>query len=118
MSKTCTHSRTIRDVTPSALGCEECLKTGQAWFHLRICRTCGHVGCCDNSPGQHASAHHGASGHPVIRSFEPGEEWFYDYRSDEFFEGPALAPPESRPLAQPVPGPAGAVPPDWESHLN
>jgi hypothetical protein len=54
----------------------------------------------------------------VIRSFEPGEEWFYDYRSEEFFEGPALAPPESHPVAQPVPGPAGAVPPDWESQLN
>ena len=60
----------------------------------------------------------GQRGHPVIRSFEPGEEWFYDYRSEEFFEGPALASPESHPLDQPVPGPAGAVPPDWESHLN
>ncbi|HME01953.1 MAG TPA: UBP-type zinc finger domain-containing protein [Solirubrobacteraceae bacterium] len=107
-------------VPPSGTGCAECLAGAQPgwWLHLRRCAACGQVGCCDNSPGQHASAHHRATGHPVIRSFEPGEEWFYDYRSEQFFEGPPLAPPDSRPLDQPVPGPAGAVPPDWQSHLN
>ncbi len=108
------------DVPPGGTGCAECLAAAPAgwWLHLRRCAACGHVGCCDNSPSQHASAHHAATGHPVIRSFEPGEEWFYDYRSDEFFEGPALAPPDSHPLDQPAPGPAGVVPADWQRHLN
>jgi hypothetical protein len=76
------------------------------------------VGCCDNSPSQHASAHHAATGHPIIQSFEPGEDWFYDFRTDEYMRGPVLAAPDSHPLDQPVPGPAGAVPPDWQEHLN
>ena len=74
MSNTCTHLRTIRDVFPSALGCEECLKTGQAWVHLRICRTCGHVGCCDNSPGRHATKHFHATRHPIIEGFDPRKD--------------------------------------------
>ena len=64
----------------------ECL-SGSApgwWLHLRRCATCGHIGCCDNSPAQHATAHNKATGHPVLASFEPGEDWFYDYRSGEF----------------------------------
>ena len=65
MSKTCTHVATIRDVTPSALGCEECLMTGDVWVHLRVCRTCGHVGCCDDSPNKHATKHFTP---PAIRS--------------------------------------------------
>ena len=75
MSDECAHARSIRNVTPSALGCEECLKLGSAWVHLRLCRTCGHVGCCDSSPERHASAHAGASDHPIMRSLEPGEDW-------------------------------------------
>ena len=67
-----THAR-----TPN--GCEECLRTGGRWVHLRVCRTCGHVGCCDNSPGRHATAHFHSTGHPVIRSFEPGETWGWCY---------------------------------------
>jgi Zn-finger in ubiquitin-hydrolases and other protein len=107
-------------VPPSGTGCVECLAGASPgwWLHLRRCAACGHVGCCDNSPSQHATAHSKETGHPVLRSFEPGEDWFYDYRSGEFFEGPALAPPDSHPPDQPVPGPAGAVPPDWERHLN
>jgi hypothetical protein len=108
------------DVSPSGTGCAECLAGASPgwWFHLRRCAACGHVGCCDNSPSQHASAHATSTGHPVIQSFEPGEEWFYDYRSGDFFEGAVLAQPDSHPLDQPVPGPAGRVPPDWERHLN
>jgi hypothetical protein len=76
------------------------------------------VGCCDNSPSQHATARNKVTGHPVLQSFEPGEAWFYNYRSGEFFEGPVLALPDSHPVDQPVPGPAEAVPADWERHLN
>jgi hypothetical protein len=108
------------NVPPSGTGCADCL-AGAApgwWLHLRRCAECGHIGCCDNSPGQHATAHHNSSGHPIIQSFEPGEDWFYDYRSGDFLSGPALAPPRSHPADQPTPGPAGAVPANWESQLN
>lgn len=108
------------DVAPSGNGCVECLGGAEPgwWLHLRRCAACGHVGCCDNSPSQHASAHFRATGHPVVQSFEPGEDWFYDFRTDAFERGPELTAPTSHPLDQPVPGPAGAVPADWESHLN
>src|SRR5712675_2359214 len=71
MTKTCTHLDTIRDVTPSAKGCEECLKTGSPWVHLRICRTCGHVGCCDDSPNRHATKHFRTTAHPIIEGYDP-----------------------------------------------
>lgn len=105
---------------PSGTGCVECLAGASPgwWFHLRRCATCGHIGCCDSSPAQHASAHASATGHTVIQSFEPGEDWFYDYRTDDFVLGPTLAPPDSHPTDQPVPGPAGAVPRDWQRHLH
>lgn len=107
-------------VPPSGTGCAECLGGAPPgrWLHLRRCAQCGHVGCCDNSPGQHVSAHNRATGHPVIQSFEPGEDWFFDFRTGEFFQGPPLAAPGSHPADQPVPGPAGAVPRDWQRHLN
>jgi hypothetical protein len=105
-------------VPPSGTGCVECLESGGWWVHLRRCATCGHVGCCDTSPSQHASGHATASGHRVVQSFEPGEDWFYDYGADELVEGPALAPPTSRPDEQPVPGPAGAVPPNWRNLIH
>lgn len=105
-------------VAPSGTGCVECLATGGWWFHLRRCARCGHIGCCDTSPSQHASRHAAEEGHPVIRSFEPGEDWFYDNATDAYVEGPELAPPEAHPTDQPVPGPAGRVPDDWESRLN
>ena len=66
---------------PSGIGCLECVAEGGWWFHLRRCAECGHIGCCDNSPNQHASKHNAATGHPVITSFEPRERWFYDYRT-------------------------------------
>ena len=75
----CRHLDTVRDVTPSAKGCEECLKTGSPWVHLRLCRTCGHVGCCDQSPNRHATKHFHATGHPIVQSFERGEDWIWCY---------------------------------------
>jgi uncharacterized UBP type Zn finger protein len=86
MADTCTHLDQIQDVEPSGDGCQECLKTGDWWVHLRLCMTCGVVGCCDDSPNQHATKHAHATGHPIIRSFEPGEEWFYCYTDDLAFE--------------------------------
>ena len=75
----CSHLDSIRDVTPSAAGCEDCLKIGAWWIHLRLCLTCGHVGCCDSSPNRHATKHFKAAGHPIVRSFEPGENWIWCY---------------------------------------
>ncbi|MBO0887429.1 MAG: UBP-type zinc finger domain-containing protein [Acidimicrobiales bacterium] len=105
-------------VPPSGSGCVECLHDEGWWFHLRRCATCGHIGCCDSSPGQHASAHARATGHAVMRSYEPGESWFWDVTSEQYLDGPTLAPPESHPLDQPVPGPAGRVPADWQRRLH
>jgi ubiquitin-hydrolase Zn-finger-containing protein len=106
-------------VPPSGTGCVECLATPDGWwFHLRRCTRCGHIGCCDSSPSQHATRHFKSSHHAVIRSFEPGEDWFWDYTTEEAIDGPPLAPPEHHPLDQPVPGPAGRVPRDWERHLH
>jgi hypothetical protein len=79
----------------------ECLATGGWWLHLRRCAECGHIGCCDSSPAQHASQHAKASGHPVIASFEPGEDWFYDYEEEAMIPGAELAPPRSHPVDQP-----------------
>ena len=107
-------------VPPSGPGCVECLATEDGWwFHLRRCAQCGHIGCCDQSPSQHATKHATEASHPTIRSFEPDEDWFYDYAQDEYLEGgPDLAPPEHHPLDQPTPGPAGRVPRGWERMLN
>lgn len=106
-------------VPPSGEGCADCEAAGGWWFHLRRCAACGRIGCCDSSPGQHASAHAKASGHPVIRSFEPGEEWFWDFGSNAYVEnGPELAPPAAHPQDQAVPGPADRLPADWQRHLR
>jgi uncharacterized UBP type Zn finger protein len=86
MAAACSHLKTIRTVKPSARGCEECLKIGSPWVHLRLCRTCGHVGCCDDSPNRHATKHAKATGHPVIASAELGERWLYCYPDDAFAE--------------------------------
>lgn len=80
---TCTHTDQIRDVEPHTPdGCEECLRNGSPWVHLRMCMTCGHVGCCDDSPNRHATAHFHATSHPIIRSFQPGEDWGWCYVDD------------------------------------
>ncbi len=103
---------------PSGTGCAECEDAGGWWLHLRRCAACGHIGCCDNSPAQHATHHARETGHPIISSFEPGEDWFYDYRSDEFIDGPELAPPTHHPKDQTVPGPRERVPADWQRQLH
>lgn len=86
MGKTCSHIKEIHDVTPKTTGCEECLKTGDAWMHLRICMECGHIGCCDDSKNKHATKHFHETGHPIIFSFEHGETWGYCYEDDFAFE--------------------------------
>ena len=86
MQNRCPHLTEVREVAPSAEGCEDCLKIGDRWMHLRICETCGHVGCCDSSKNKHATKHFRASRHPIIKSFEPGEGWGYCYVDEMFFE--------------------------------
>jgi len=105
-------------VPPSGTGCVECEATSSWWFHLRRCAQCGHVGCCDDSLGRHATGHTEQTGHPVIQSFEPGEDWFYDFRTQEGYDGPELAAPGSHPAEQSVPGPADRVPADWARQLG
>jgi uncharacterized UBP type Zn finger protein len=80
----CSHRQEIRKVEPSADGCEDCLRIGSRWVHLRLCMNCGHVGCCDSSPNRHATKHWQAVHHPIVRSFEPGEDWMWCY-ADQIF---------------------------------
>ena len=105
---------------PSGDGCKECLASGGWWLHLRRCAECGHIGCCDTSPSQHATKHFHETKHPIIASFEPGENWFYNYDTGDYqnVHGVHLAAPRFHPESQPVPGPQGKVPPDWESLLH
>jgi len=93
MSDECRHGDAIRDVTPSALGCEECLKIGSPWLHLRLCRTCGHVGCCDDSPNRHATKHFHQAGHPIIEGYDPPEGWA---RVRPSMPDPLMLSPEAR----------------------
>ena len=83
----CTHLDQIKvlQLPESTDGCEDCLRMGGKWLHLRICLTCGHVGCCDDSPNRHATAHANATSHPIIRSLEPGEEWCWCYLDEVAF---------------------------------
>ncbi len=86
----CTHLDTVEllDAPETVEGCEECLATGGRWVHLRMCQLCGHIGCCDNSPGKHATGHHELTGHPIIRSVEPGEDWSWCYVDEVMFRPP------------------------------
>jgi hypothetical protein len=86
MPETCTHLGTIQKVKPSAKGCEECLKIGSPWVHLRICRTCGHVGCCDSSPNKHATKHFHHTKHPIIEGYDPPEGWGWCYIDEVMFD--------------------------------
>jgi uncharacterized UBP type Zn finger protein len=79
MKTDCRHIETIHPVIPSGAGCKECLEMGDDWVHLRICQSCGHVGCCDSSKNKHATHHYHHTQHPVMRSFEPGENWGWCY---------------------------------------
>jgi uncharacterized UBP type Zn finger protein len=92
MATRCTHLDQVRDVEPrTPNGCEECLKTGSWWVHLRLCLECGHVGCCDSSPNKHATKHFHQTQHPVMRSFEPGEDWGFCF-VDQLVMEPAPQP--------------------------
>lgn len=82
----CKHLNQIKEVTPSAKGCEDCLRIGSTWVQLRLCMICGHVGCCDSSPNKHATKHFHASAHPIIRSFERGERWGWCYVDEVMFD--------------------------------
>jgi len=84
--QSCAHLDQIRDVKPSAAGCEECLKMKDRWVHLRMCLTCGHVGCCDSSKNKHATKHFHATSHPIVRSIEPGERWRWCYVDELLIE--------------------------------
>lgn len=87
MPDLCAHLGDARDRDPNTPdGCEECLASGDGWFHLRLCLECGHVGCCDQSKNKHATKHYRATAHPVIRSFQPGEQWRYCYPDDLFID--------------------------------
>jgi uncharacterized UBP type Zn finger protein len=87
MAKTnCTHLNEIRKVHPSGTGCKECLEMGDTWVHLRLCLSCGHVGCCDSSKNKHATRHFRESHHPIIQSFQPGEDWRWCYADEVFLE--------------------------------
>jgi uncharacterized UBP type Zn finger protein len=97
VADTCSHLDTVKDVVPSGTGCEECLRTGGQWVHLRMCMACGHIGCCDNSPGRHATGHWNSTGHPLIRSYEPGEDWWFCYPDDLAFELEDQSPSPSHP---------------------
>jgi Zn-finger in ubiquitin-hydrolases and other protein len=105
-------------VPPSGTGCATCLAESGWWLHLRRCAECGRVGCCDTSPGQHATQHARESGHPFLASFEPGEDWIWNVETEEYYQGPQLAPPAAHPAQQPTPGPAGNVPPNWQQLLH
>jgi hypothetical protein len=91
VSDACTHLDTIAytELPDQIAGCEDCLRIGGRWLHLRMCTNCGHIGCCDSSPNRHATAHVHATGHPVIRSAEPGEDWFWCYTDEVGFTMPS-----------------------------
>ncbi|HKV87362.1 MAG TPA: UBP-type zinc finger domain-containing protein [Candidatus Dormibacteraeota bacterium] len=87
MAAQCAHLDQVRKVKPrTPKGCEECLKTGMKWLHLRMCLACGHVGCCDSSPGKHATRHFHETRHPVMRSFDPGEDWGWCFLDNVMLE--------------------------------
>src|ERR1700704_3097723 len=121
MAKGCTHISGIRDLMPSALGCEECLQSGSVWLHLRICRSCGHVGCCDDSPNRHATKHFHATGHPVIEGYDPSEGWGWCYIDNVILDPAQRSDPallltlasEAAHKPRRVSGQSGPVQPSW-----
>lgn len=107
----CTHlnlfaARDREPVPPGSPGCKECLEEGDSWVQLRLCMTCGHVGCCDSSPNRHATRHHHATKHPVIKSFEPGENWAWCFVDEDMVDAIPTFPVESAPRHYDAPGDA------------
>jgi hypothetical protein len=94
---TCTHVDDLSPVTPSSEGCEDCLRIGSHWKHLRMCVHCGHVGCCDSSPNRHARAHWNEHDHAVVRSYEPREDWWYCFPENLLFDVEGAGPAPSHP---------------------
>jgi uncharacterized UBP type Zn finger protein len=87
MEKKCSHLNQIKNVKPKTPeGCEECLQMGDTWVHLRLCLTCGHVGCCDSSKNKHATKHFHQTNHPIIKSFQPDEDWKWCYIDNIYVE--------------------------------
>jgi len=86
MAGKCKHLSEVHEVTPSAQGCEDCLKTGDSWVHLRMCLTCGHVACCDSSKNKHAAKHFHATRHPIMKSVHPGEQWGWCYVDEIYLQ--------------------------------
>lgn len=97
MTTACAHADPAVDVRPNAEGCEECLRAGGTWRFLRVCLECGHIGCCNDSPGKHATTHFESSGHPVVRSFEPGQNWYWCYVDEQQYEIEGSPPAPSHP---------------------
>src|SRR2546425_919784 len=100
MEPDCEHLKLVETarrtpIEPGSRGYQECLASGDSWVHLRLCMGCGHVGCCDDSPNRHATAHFHASGHPVIKSFEPGEDWAWCFIDDAVVDQIPTFPEES-----------------------
>lgn len=89
----CPHDGRVQAITPQAQGCQECLDSGEAWVNLRLCLTCGHVGCCDSSPNKHATKHYHKTGHAVIQTLEPGQNWCWCYEHQVWLEPPAQQTP-------------------------
>lgn len=112
------HPQIDPDAPPSGPGCLECEATGGWWFHLRRCARCGHIGCCDDSLSRHGSGHFRETGHEVMQSFEPGEDWFWNFTTEEASDGLRLADPQHHPREQTVPGPADRLPADWQRLLE
>jgi uncharacterized UBP type Zn finger protein len=92
----CTHINDVDPLPPRTAGCEECLRMGSQWVHLRLCLACGHVGCCDSSPNRHATKHFHKTTHPIVASFEPGERWAWCYVDEVDVPVPAAAEPYLR----------------------
>ncbi|MFJ9870255.1 UBP-type zinc finger domain-containing protein [Streptomyces sp. NPDC101165] len=106
--------------TPIGAGCVQCMAGDGPgwWFYLRRCAACEHIGCCDASPSQHGTKHAREAGHSFLTSFEPGESWFWNSETDQYYEGPELAPPTVYPASQPTQGPRDKVPRDGERQLH
>lgn len=97
MAATCAHLDTIHQVSPHTIGCEDCLAIGDTWVHLRLCMACGHVGCCDSSKNKHATRHFHEQQHPIVRSYEPGEDWWWCYADQVAFDVAGAPPAPSHP---------------------
>ena len=93
----CGHIQAIESLKPTKRVCEDCVEIGGRWVHLRTCQECGVTRCCDNSPNRHATAHAGSTDHPIIRSYEPGEDWWWCYPDESIVEVPGAPPAPSHP---------------------